>query len=42
LRDEYKEFGVRMMHKHTQMLMKDGSKSNSLEGQHSDHHHRRA
>jgi phage terminase large subunit-like protein len=32
LRDMYKEAGLRMMHEHSQMLMKDGSKNNSLEG----------
>ena len=32
LRDLYKQHGLRMMHEHAQMLMKDGSKSNSLEG----------
>ena len=32
LRDLYKQHGLRMMHEQAQMLMKDGAKSNSLEG----------
>ena len=32
LRDLYNQHGLRMMHEHAQMLMKDGAKSNSLEG----------